>query len=79
MLGVQLQNQEDLHQQVYRLADASEKVSLGQQIDLEALAKMPLSEPNTGSGIRARSTKTVPICRKSGRGAAPEAAGDRSD
>ncbi|UBF26945.1 pilus motility taxis protein HmpF [Kovacikia minuta CCNUW1] len=44
MLGVQLQNQEDLHQQVYRLADSSEKVAIGQHVDLESLEKIPLDE-----------------------------------
>ncbi|MGA7933596.1 MAG: pilus motility taxis protein HmpF [Kovacikia sp.] len=47
MLGVQLQHQEDLYQQVYRLADSSDKVAIGQQIDLETLAKMPLNELQT--------------------------------
>lgn len=44
MLSVQLQNHEDLHQQLYRLADGSDKVKIGQQVDLEALEKMPLEE-----------------------------------
>ncbi|MBL1175993.1 pilus motility taxis protein HmpF [Pantanalinema sp. GBBB05] len=45
MLGVQLQNNEDLHQQIYRLAETSDKVRIGgQQVDLEALEKMPIDE-----------------------------------
>jgi chromosome segregation ATPase len=44
MLGVQLQNQEDLYQQVYRLSETSEHVTVSQGIDVEALEKMPLEE-----------------------------------
>jgi chromosome segregation ATPase len=40
MLGVQMQNQEDLHQQVYRLTDYSANVSIGQQIDVETLERL---------------------------------------
>jgi chromosome segregation ATPase len=45
MLSVQLQNNNDLHQQIYRLAETSDKIRLGgQPIDLEALEKMPIDE-----------------------------------
>jgi chromosome segregation ATPase len=44
MLSLQLQNHEELHQQVYRLADVSENVTVGHQVDVEALEKMPLDE-----------------------------------
>jgi chromosome segregation ATPase len=44
MLAMQLQNQDDLHQQVYRLVDTSDKVTISQQVDLEALERMPLDE-----------------------------------
>jgi len=44
ILGVQLQNADDLHQQMYRLADTSDSVMLGQAIDTAALERMPLEE-----------------------------------
>lgn len=44
MLSLQIQNHEDLHQQVYRLVDTSDHVSIGQHIDVEALERMPLDE-----------------------------------
>jgi chromosome segregation ATPase len=44
MLGLQLQNHDDLHQQMYRLADSAENVTIGQQIDLEALEKMHIDD-----------------------------------
>ncbi len=44
MLGVQIQNQEDLHQQLYGLADASDKVKIGQKVDVEALEKLSLND-----------------------------------
>ncbi|NJP09205.1 MAG: hypothetical protein HC866_06710 [Leptolyngbyaceae cyanobacterium RU_5_1] len=44
MLSVQLQNHEELHQHIYRLAETSDNVKLGLQIDIEALEKMPLDE-----------------------------------
>lgn len=45
MLSVQLQNNEDLHQQIYRLAETSDKIRIGgQPVDLEALEKMPIDE-----------------------------------
>ncbi|MBW4521247.1 MAG: pilus motility taxis protein HmpF [Scytolyngbya sp. HA4215-MV1] len=43
-LGVQLQQQEELHQQLYRLAETSDRVSVTQKIDIEALEKMALPE-----------------------------------
>jgi chromosome segregation ATPase len=44
MLGVQLQNQEDLYQQTYRLSEVSDKVTIGQPIDTEVLGKMSIDE-----------------------------------
>lgn len=44
MLGVQVQNQEDLCQQMYRLVESSDKFTMTQQVDVEALEKMPLDE-----------------------------------
>jgi len=44
MLGVQLQNHEDLHNQIYRLAEGSDKVTLSHQVDIEALEKLPIEE-----------------------------------
>lgn len=45
MLGVQIQHQDDLHHQVYRLADTSSNVTVvGQSIDLEALEKLPIND-----------------------------------
>ena len=44
MLGVQLQNQEELYQQTYRLSEVSDKVTIGQPIDTEALGKMSVDE-----------------------------------
>ena len=44
MLSLQLQNHEELHQQVYRLADTSENITIGHQVDVDALEKMPLDE-----------------------------------
>ncbi len=44
MLGLQLQNHDDLHQQMYRLADTSENVTIGQQVDMEALEKMSVDD-----------------------------------
>lgn len=44
MLGVQIQNQEDLHQQLYGLADTSDQVKVGQKVDVEALEKLSVDE-----------------------------------
>ncbi len=44
MLGVQIQNQEDLHQQLYGLSETSDKVKVGQKVDVEALEKLSLEE-----------------------------------
>ena len=44
MLGVQIQNQEDLHQHLYGLADTSDKVKIGQKVDVEALEKLSVDE-----------------------------------
>jgi len=43
-LSTYLQSQEDLHNQVSRLATSSADVKIGQKIDLEALEKMPQGE-----------------------------------
>ncbi|HEY9909305.1 MAG TPA: pilus motility taxis protein HmpF [Thermosynechococcaceae cyanobacterium] len=44
MLGVQLQHQEDLYQQTYRLSEVSDKVTIGQLIDTEALGRLSIDE-----------------------------------
>lgn len=44
MLHVQLQQQEDLHQQIQFLVAISGDVVLGEQVNIEALEKMPLQE-----------------------------------
>jgi chromosome segregation ATPase len=44
MLHVQLQHQEDLHQQIEFLVAISGDVVFGEQVDVEALEKMPLEE-----------------------------------
>lgn len=44
MLGLQQQQQEDLHQQIYRLAETSDKVTIGQKVDTEALEKQPIED-----------------------------------
>lgn len=44
MLGLQIQNQDELHQQLYRLAETSDKVRISQQLDLDGLEKMPIDQ-----------------------------------
>jgi len=45
MLSLHLQNHDDLNQQLFRLAESSDGITLsGQQIDLTALEKMPLDD-----------------------------------
>lgn len=44
MLNLQLRTQEELHQQVARLAATSADVKIGQRVDIEALEQMPLGE-----------------------------------
>ncbi len=44
MLNLQLRTQEELHQQLARLAATSSDVKISQKVDLEALEKMPLGE-----------------------------------
>jgi chromosome segregation ATPase len=44
MLSVQVQSHDELHQQLYRLADTSDNVKVGLQVDVEALEKMPIEE-----------------------------------
>ncbi|MBD2124490.1 pilus motility taxis protein HmpF [Trichocoleus sp. FACHB-262] len=43
-LGLRLQNQEELHQQLYRLSETSDKVKISPKVDVEALETMPLGE-----------------------------------
>jgi chromosome segregation ATPase len=47
MLSVQIQSHDELHQQLYRLADTSDNVKVGLQVDGELLEKMPLEELQT--------------------------------
>ncbi|HAX88731.1 MAG TPA: hypothetical protein DCY91_21330 [Cyanobacteria bacterium UBA11370] len=44
MMTLQLQTQQELHQQLARLATTSADVKISQQVDLEALENMPLGE-----------------------------------
>lgn len=44
MLSLQMRNQEDFYQQIYCLAETSDKVNISQKADLEALEKMPLDQ-----------------------------------
>ena len=44
MLSLQLRTQEELHQQVARLAATSADVKIGQRVDIEALEQMPLGD-----------------------------------
>lgn len=44
MLSIQLQSQDDLHQQMYRLSDTSDRFKISQQIDVDFLEKMPIDE-----------------------------------
>lgn len=44
MLSLQLQHQEDVHQQLLKLAEGSDNVKIGLQVDAEALEKMPVDE-----------------------------------
>ncbi len=44
ILRLQRANQEDLYQQVYRLAETTVIVDVSQKVDLEALEKMPLDQ-----------------------------------
>jgi chromosome segregation ATPase len=44
LLGVQLQNQDDLHQQLYRLVDSSENITIGHRIDVKALENLSVDE-----------------------------------
>lgn len=43
-LGLRLQRQEELHSTVYRLVDTSDKVSISEKVDVEALERMALDE-----------------------------------
>jgi chromosome segregation ATPase len=45
-LAQQIRNQENLHQRIYGLADASDRVRIGAKVDLEALETMPIDELN---------------------------------
>lgn len=44
ILRLQLANQEDLYQQVYRIAETTVIIDVSQKVDLEALEKMPLDQ-----------------------------------
>lgn len=44
LVSVQLQNQDELQQLLYRAAENSDSVKLGLDVDVEALEKMPLEE-----------------------------------
>ncbi|MEX0269450.1 pilus motility taxis protein HmpF [Leptolyngbyaceae cyanobacterium UHCC 1019] len=44
LLSSQLQSQDELHQQVYRLAATSDHVKIGFQVDVEALEKMSMDD-----------------------------------
>ncbi|MDX2231847.1 MAG: pilus motility taxis protein HmpF [Leptolyngbyaceae cyanobacterium bins.349] len=43
-LSLQLQSSEEMHQQLFRLAETSDQVKVGAEVDMEALEKMPLDE-----------------------------------
>jgi len=44
MLSVHLQNSEEVHQHLFRLAETSDNVKVGLQVDVDALEKMSLDE-----------------------------------
>ncbi len=44
MLSLQVRNQEELYQQIYRLREPFDNASISQKVDLEALEKMPLEQ-----------------------------------
>lgn len=44
LLATHLQTSEDMHQQLFRLAETSDSVNVGTQIDVDALEKLPLDE-----------------------------------
>lgn len=44
ILSVQLQNHEDLHQHLFRLAENSDNVAVGLQVDVQALEQMPVDD-----------------------------------
>ena len=44
MLRRKLRNHEELYQQIYHLAETTDKVDISQKVDLEALEKMPLDQ-----------------------------------
>lgn len=43
-LGSQIRVQEDVYQQLYRLAESSDQVNVSEKVDLQALEKMPIEE-----------------------------------
>ena len=43
-LGSQMRAQEDVYQQLYRLAESSDRVSVSEKVDVQALEKMPVEE-----------------------------------
>lgn len=44
MLSVQVQHSEEVHQHLFRLAETSDNVKVGLQVDVDTLEKMPLDE-----------------------------------
>ncbi|OCR01526.1 hypothetical protein BCD67_18715 [Oscillatoriales cyanobacterium USR001] len=43
-LGSQIRTQEDVYQQLYRLAESSDRVNVSEKVDVQALEKMPIEE-----------------------------------
>jgi len=43
-LGSQIRTQEDVYQQLYRLAESSDQVNVSEKVDVQALEKMPIEE-----------------------------------
>lgn len=44
LLALQVRNHEELYQQLYRLAESSDRVSVTQKVDVQGLEKMPIEE-----------------------------------
>ncbi len=44
LLGLQVQNYEELHQQLYRVTEGLDSVNMGAQVDVEALEKMRIED-----------------------------------
>jgi DNA repair exonuclease SbcCD ATPase subunit len=54
LLGLQLQNYEEVHQQLYRATEGIEGVNISGQVDSEALEKMPIEELQSTTQILER-------------------------